>query len=125
LSYSSNNTLIGNILARNNFGIELYYSPNNTLINNTAYGNFLNVVIAQNASFPNNPFISDNGQIIMGCVPFDLDNNGDVDIFDVVTGLEYLSGEKSEIFNKGCSGRISGKFDFFDLLTLISELGTS
>jgi len=60
------------------------------------------------------------------CVPYDLDNNHVIDIFDVVAGLEYLSGERneSEIFNKECSGRISEKFDFIDLLTLISKIGT-
>jgi len=60
------------------------------------------------------------------CVPYNLDNNHIIDVFDVVTGLEYLSGERneSEIFNKECSGGIDGKFDFFDLLILISKIGT-
>jgi len=61
------------------------------------------------------------------CNPYDLDNNHVIDIFDVVTGLEYLSGERNEneIFNKECSGGIDGKFDFIDLLTLISKIVTN
>jgi len=59
------------------------------------------------------------------CVPYDLDGNGNVDIFDVVTGLEYLSGERNEIFNEEFSRGIDEKFDFIDLLTLISKIGTN
>jgi len=57
------------------------------------------------------------------CNPYDLDNNHVIDIFDVVTGLEYLSGERNLIFNEECSRGIDEKFDFIDLLTLISKMG--
>jgi len=59
------------------------------------------------------------------CNPYDLDNNHVIDIFDVVTGLEYLSGERNEIFNEEFSGGIDEKFDFIDLLILISKIGTN
>jgi len=39
--------------------------------------------------------------------------------------LEYLSGERNEIFNEECSRGIDEKFDFIDLLTLISKIGTN
>jgi len=57
------------------------------------------------------------------CVPYDLDNNHVIDIFDVVAGLEYLS-EGKEIHNEECTVR-NHKIDLVDLLTLINKIGAN
>jgi len=58
------------------------------------------------------------------CIPFDFDSSTDVDIFDVVAGLEHLS-EGNEIYNEKCSARSKNKIDFVDLLILISKIVTN
>jgi len=132
--------LEGNIISNNSIGV--YSLDSNSTINSNIVCNNTNLDFNSmnwlSSSGDNNTCDKPDGwkdRSKIGCTfsysshcnPYDLDGSGNVDIFDVVTGLEYLSGERNEskIFNKECSGRISGKFDFIDLLTLIDKIGTN
>ncbi len=55
-------------------------------------------------------------------MPFDLDNDTIVDIFDVVAGLEFLSGNRSEIFNQECSDVNNNGIDLIDMFALIEKI---
>jgi len=135
---NSNNTIEDNEILNNKIGI--FSTSSNSIINrNVVCGN---TQLDFNSSDWLSSYGSNNtcdksdgwndtekgttGCTYSCCVSYDLDNNHVIDIFDAVTGLEYLSGERneSEIFNKECSKGIDGKFDFIDLLTLISKIGT-
>jgi len=133
LSSSSNNTIEYNEILNNKIGIYSQQS-NSTINNNVVCGNTQLDFNSSDwlSSYGSNNTCSkpdgwnDTGKTGCTCIPFDFDNSTDVDIFDVVTGLEYLSGERneSEIFNKQCSARDKVKIDFIDLLILISKIGT-
>jgi len=83
---------------------------------------FCNGTICQNLNCLANQTASNHTCI--NCVPFDLDGNQDIDIFDVVAGFEHLSEGKS-ISNEGCTARDQHEIDLFDLLTLIDKIGTN
>ncbi|OQX21943.1 MAG: hypothetical protein BWK75_02030, partial [Candidatus Altiarchaeales archaeon A3] len=115
----SNAAINNNILTN---GTIIYGITNITVINGEAYingtkTNCTSVNISQTTV-----------QILTQCVScmhFDFDNSGDVDIFDAVTALEYLSGERNEISNEECSVGNHNKIDLFDIFALIEEIGSS
>ncbi len=70
----------------------------------------------------NTPKITWYHKCVNCSMPFDLDNDTKVDIFDVVAGLEFLSGSRSEIFNWECSDVNDNGIDLIDLFTLITKI---
>jgi hypothetical protein len=56
------------------------------------------------------------------CTPYDLDKSATVNIFDVVAGLVYLSGNTDAIYNEECSARNGQKIDLLDLFILIYKI---
>jgi len=132
---NSNNTIEDNEILNNKIGI--FSTSSNSIINRNAVCG--NTQLDFNSSDWLSSYGSNNtcskpdgwndtekgttGCTYSCCVPYDLDNNHVIDIFDVVTGLEYLSDERNQIFNEECSARDKVKIDFIDLLTLISKIG--
>jgi len=130
LSSSQNNTIENNEILNNNLGI-FSNSSNSTIKTNFVWENTQFDFYSNNwlsSSGDNNACSkpdgwNDTGKTGCTCIPFDFDSSTDVDIFDVVAGLEHLS-EGDEIYNEKCSARSKNKIDFIDLLTLISKIVT-
>ncbi len=58
----------------------------------------------------------------INCTQYDFDNDTKADIFDVVAGLEFLSRNRSEIFNQECSDINNNGIDLTDLFALITKI---
>ncbi len=98
---------------------------------NDTYGNATNYTISCNK--PSGNYVlyglgldcDDNDANITHqcCTQYDFDNNAAVDIFDVVSALENLSGGNAQIYNTICSeANGNGRIDLIDVFALIAQI---
>ncbi len=138
LFLSPNNTLNSNIACENTF-LDFYMSyPYNALYSNTGENNTCKLAAYWNDSGTHGCIHSCSGascscKIKFGfrgtisrscncCTQFDFDSNSITNIFDAVAALEYLSGERNEIFNINCSDVNNNGIDLIDIFYLIEKL---
>ncbi len=99
-----------------NNGINGNFSLKNLYVKNT-YGENLDY---KDDAYTSEYYNCTSFLLIGGCMDFDNDEN--VDIFDVVAGLEYLSGEKDNVVNYECLKSEMEDLNLFDMFKIMDKI---